>query len=146
MQVAKSPFQGRYILYFIGLQVAIKTNGGRSTYVDLGMMAKRWKAFVDLCAHLMKVSVSHWESTQVHASPGQTKSQWDRSFQLLSSALTLLRRIFSWVLGDLSIIGYKFRPFQAISKFCGSQILGVSLKKGPFFFKLSAFGYNFDQF
>ena len=37
-------------------------------------MAKRWKTCLDLRANLIstKVSASHYKSTQVHASPGQT--------------------------------------------------------------------------
>ena len=49
-------------------------------------MAKRWKTCVDLRANLIstKVSASHRKSTQVYASPGQTKSQVDPSIQLAS--------------------------------------------------------------
>ena len=52
-----------------------------------GWVAKWWKTCFDLRANLIstKVSASHRKSTQVHASPGQTGSQVDLSFQLAST-------------------------------------------------------------
>ena len=54
-------------------------------------MAKRWKTCFDLRANLIstKVSASHRKSTQVHASPGQTKSQVDPSLQLASTCVAV---------------------------------------------------------
>ena len=54
-------------------------------------MATRWKTCVDLRANLIltKVNASHRKSTQVHASPGQTKSQAGPSLQLASTCVSV---------------------------------------------------------
>ena len=60
-------------------------------------MAKRGKTCFDLRANLTstKVSASHRKSTQVHASPGQTESQVDPSFQLASTCDSVWPGLYS---------------------------------------------------
>ena len=55
--------------------------------LTLPCVAKRWKTCFDLRTNLIstKVSASHRKSTQVDARPGQTESQVDPSFQLVST-------------------------------------------------------------
>ena len=66
-------------------------------------MAKRWKTCVDLHANLIstKLSASHRKSTQVHASPDQTKSQVDPSLQLASTYVNLRLRLARALLESL---------------------------------------------
>ena len=70
--------------------------------------ALHWKTCIDLRANLIstKLSASHHKSTQVHASPGQTKSQVDPSLQLASPYELLAFHIlgnFDICINDLSL-------------------------------------------
>ena len=70
--------------------------------MDVTQLALTWvgwpngeKLAVDLRANLIsaKVSASHRKSTQVHANPGQTKSQVDPSLQLASTCVSVWPRL-----------------------------------------------------
>ena len=67
----------------------------------MGWVAKQWKTCVDLRANLIstKVSANHRKSTQVHGSPGQTKSQVDPSLQLASTCVSVWSGLKSAVFG-----------------------------------------------
>jgi len=84
MQVAKHLFQGC-------ISLAYRVDRRHTTCVDWGWVAKRWKTCVDFSVNLISTEVSHHKSTQVHASPHQTESRVDSSFQLkFSTCVSLL--------------------------------------------------------
>ena len=81
-------------LYQDHFKALAKRTGKKSTRVDLGWVAKRWKACFDLRANLISTKVSV-RSTQVHARPGQTESQVDPGFQLASTCNSVWRGLYA---------------------------------------------------
>ena len=77
--------------------------------MDVTQLALTWVGWPNLRENLLstKVSASHRKSTQVHASPGQTKSQVDPSLQLVPTCVAVWPGLYTAI--SINVVGSEFK-------------------------------------